>query len=264
MGLLSFLKRNRADDASPAPAKPSRASKASATAPDDVQRARTRARQRLVGAVVLLGIGVIAFPIVFETQPRPIPVDLPIEIPRKDAVPALPAPKPRAASPKAEAVQASAPGLIEERAADAGKEVAAPVAAAPSMPPKAAPEPIRPAAKVPTEPTRDPPRAAPPPAPETGESTRAQALLDDKQPPAKAADAGRFVVQVGAFSEAAAARDTRSKVEKLGLKTYTQVVETEAGRRIRVRVGPFASRDDADKAAGRIRSAGLPSAVLGL
>ena len=61
-----------------------------------------------------------------------------------------------------------------------------------------------------------------------------------------------------------AAREARQKVEKLGLKTYTQVVETSNGKRIRVRVGPFASRGDADKAADKIKAAGLPSAVYTL
>ena len=55
-------------------------------------------------------------------------------------------------------------------------------------------------------------------------------------------------MQVGAFADAEAARETRQKVEKLGLKTYTQVAQTSAGKRIRVRVGPFASRDEADAA----------------
>jgi len=31
-----------------------------------------------------------------------------------------------------------------------------------------------------------------------------------------------------------------------------------------VRVGPFASRDEADKAAAKIKTAGLPSAILTL
>src|SRR3954452_5079170 len=68
---------------------------------DAVQQARTRARQRLIGAIVLLAIGIIGFPLVFETQPRPIPVDVPIEIPRRDAAPplAMPPPRPAAARP---------------------------------------------------------------------------------------------------------------------------------------------------------------------
>ena len=71
-------------------------------------------------------------------------------------------------------------------------------------------------------------------------------------------------MQVGAFADASAARQTRAKVEKLGLKTYTQAVDTSNGKRIRVRVGPFASRDDANAAAAKIHAAGLPSAVLTL
>ena len=62
---------------------------------DAVQQARTRARQRLIGAVVLLAIGIIGFPLVFETQPRPIPIDVPIEIPRRDALPPLAMPPAR-------------------------------------------------------------------------------------------------------------------------------------------------------------------------
>jgi DedD protein len=96
MGLLSIFKR-RADSTTGAAGAVSEPA-------DAVQRARIRARQRLIGAAVLVGIGVIGFPLVFETQPRPIPVDIPIEVPRKDGAPPLvmptmrppPAPRPRA------------------------------------------------------------------------------------------------------------------------------------------------------------------------
>jgi hypothetical protein len=47
------------------------------------------------------------------------------------------------------------------------------------------------------------------------------------------------VVQVGAFADADKARETRLKVERAGLKTYTHVAETKEGKRIRVRVGPL-------------------------
>jgi DedD protein len=35
---------------------------------------RRRARHRLIGAAVLVLIGVVGFPLLFDTQPRPIPV----------------------------------------------------------------------------------------------------------------------------------------------------------------------------------------------
>ena len=50
----------------------------------------------LVAWPVLLGVGIIGFPLLFETQPRPIAVDIPIEIPRKDNAPPLAMPAPSA------------------------------------------------------------------------------------------------------------------------------------------------------------------------
>jgi DedD protein len=101
-------------------------------------------------------------------------------------------------------------------------------------------------------------------APDDG--AKARALLEGK--PAvesgPAAAEGRFVVQVGAFADPAKARETRLRVEKAGLKTYTHVAETKDGKRIRVRVGPFANRSEADKAAEKIKGLDLPAAILTL
>lgn len=83
--------------------------------------------------------------------------------------------------------------------------------------------------------------------------------------PAPAAAASeRTVVQVGAFSDETRARETRQKLERAGLKTYVNVAQTADGRRIRVRVGPFDSRAEADKAAARVKALGLPAAILAL
>ena len=74
----------------------------------------------------------------------------------------------------------------------------------------------------------------------------------------------RLVVQVGVYADADKARDARLKIEKAGLKAYTQVAENKDGRRIRVRVGPFSSRAEADKAASIIETLGLPATILSL
>jgi DedD protein len=118
------------------------------------------------------------------------------------------------------------------------------------------------------EPRRAPepsPKPAPKAAVQAADAARIEALLNDKAaaPPA-ASESGRFVVQVGAFADAAKAREARQKVEKAGLKTYTQVVQTKDGERTRVRVGPFSSRAEADKAAGKIKGLALPAAILTL
>jgi DedD protein len=71
-------------------------------------------------------------------------------------------------------------------------------------------------------------------------------------------------VQVGAFTDAAAVKEARAKAEKLGMKTYTQVADTPAGARTRVRVGPFATRDEAERAASKLKAAALPTVILTL
>jgi DedD protein len=71
-------------------------------------------------------------------------------------------------------------------------------------------------------------------------------------------------VQFGAFADATSAQAARTKVEKLGIKTYAQQVDTPAGKRTRVRVGPFADKAEADKANAALRKAGMAGSVLTL
>lgn len=262
--------------------------KASGAAPasdDPVQAARTRARQRLVGAAVLLVVGVIAFPLLFETKPRPLPLDTPIVSARAPmgaqpagggtpaAAPAGPA-TPAAAS-ATQAAAASAPtetvAPVEpaapppEPAASAVRTAQpgpAPVKAAPASAPAPAAAEAGPSAKVAT--TAPSAQAMPVATPAPASPAAAAAAANTPPAAASAPRTARYVVQVGAFSEAATAREVRLKVEKLGLKTYTQVVEVDGAKRTRVRVGPFASREEAMQTLGRIQAANLPGVVLAL
>ena len=272
MGLFSFLQGSSASD-------PSRAG-----TPDPVQAARSRARRRLIGAAVLLGVGVIGFPLLFETQPRPIPVDIPIEIPRKEGAPTLPLPPPRTAS--------AAPAVARVSSGVTTNESARPAPASSPAPAAARSEPTRGESGTTTTKAAPPKAAAPKQEAPKAETTkadatkpearaddgaRARALLEGQTAenksttvaaaePAKtaAANGTRFVVQVGAYGEASSARDMRQRVDKLGLKSYTQTAEVDGTRRHRVRVGPFNSRDDAEKAAGTLKAAGLPAAIMTL
>ena len=258
MGLLSYFQRPPDADA------PAAVPAAAAPEPDAVAAARARARRRLLGATVLLGLGVIGFPLLFETQPRPIAVDIPIDIPRKDKPPPLAAPAARAAVERA----ASAPADIVERASDQGRElVSAPAGAAASRAAAA------PASRAPAPP---PARPAAAEKPAVDDGSRARALLDGQAASAApgsantptngaaSAAATRLVVQVGAYTDPTKLADARRKLEAMGLKTYTQVVEGEGGKRTRVRIGPFEGRGEADKVAARVKAAGLPVAILTL
>lgn len=226
---------------------------ATARQPESIEAIRRRARHRLIGASVLVLIGVVGFPLLFDTQPRPVSVDIPIEIPDRSKatplnVPAAPA------TQSAPAAQPSASGVVTQAAAPVAAPAPAP-APAPAGPDAAA------AVAAKAEAAAVPKPAATP----VDDGAKAQALLEGK-PVASTpvVSEGRFVVQVGAFSDVAKARETRLKLEHAGLKTYTQVVETKDGKRIRVRLGPFASKADAERAAEKAKALDLQSNVLTL
>jgi DedD protein len=231
-------------------------SAAAARQPESIEAMRKRARHRLIGAGVLVLIGVIGFPLLFDTQPRPIAVDIPIEIPDRNKVKPLPVPAQPVAQPPAVSAPVAPPPAPEKAAEAPAKAETKPEAGSEPKPkPESRLEPK-------PEPKSEPKIAAKSATP-AEDAPRAKDLLDGK--PAKvAAVEGRFVVQVGAFADVGKARDARQKVERAGLKTYTNVTETKDGKRIRVRVGPFANRAEADKAADKIKGLDLPAAILTL
>lgn len=72
----------------------------------------------------------------------------------------------------------------------------------------------------------------------------------------------RFALQVGAFAKEDNARKAQAKLQAAGFKTYTEVLDTSQGKRIRVRVGPFATRAEAEQAAPRIKELELPALLV--
>jgi len=213
---------------------------------ESVDAMRRRARHRLIGASVLVVLGVVGFPLLFDTQPRPVSVDIAVDIPdRTTAKPLVDTstPKPLSAAAgldaKEEVVSDTKPK------AEVKPEVAVAAAAAvAAVVPKAEtkPEP----AKVDTKPAAKP------------------EVKSDAKPSDSKDTGSRFVVQAGTFSDEGKLREVRSKLEKAGITTYTQVIEGKEGRRVRVRVGPFTSRDEADKVARKIKQLQLQPQVLTL
>ena len=254
MALFKFRKAGDESSAAPRP-------------PESIEAMRKRARHRLIGAGVLVLIGVVGFPLLFDTQPRPIAVDIPIEIPDRNkarplTAPARSAPQSPAVSGPVTTAPAANPAPSTAPASPAAASTPAP---APETRTEAAATKVE--AKIEAKPqaeARPEPKVAAKPEAKPAEGAKAKALLQGKPVTSAAAGEGRFVVQVGAFADAAKARDVRVKVEKAGLKTYTHEAGTKDGKRIRVRVGTFASRGEADKAASKIKGLDLPAAILTL
>ena len=223
-----------------------------ASAAESLDVLRQRARQRLVGAAALVLAGVIGFPLVFDTQPRPVALDIPIDIPDKDRA------KPVLISPPtvAPADVVLAPGPAEPAAV--APPAAAKEAAIDTEVVLSTSKPVEKTVDKPQEKSGDNAADASQSNPE--EAKKARALLEA----AATSPGARFVVQAGAFADAAAVKDARAKLERAGMKTYTHVADTKDGKRTRVRVGPVASLAEADKLAERIKKLDLPAQVLAL
>jgi len=226
---------------------------------ESIELVRRRARHRLMGAVVLVLLAVVGFPLLFDTQPRPVAVDTPILIPdRPSSAPskvtqALPA----EAAPAKPLLPEAKPLPVQE-GLDAKEEVVSSAKPSPSDEPKRVQEPSPQLAEAaPKPPKTDKPEAVAKP---KDDGNKARDLLDGKPP---SAGGERHVVQVGAFTDPAKVREVRRKLEQAGLSTFTQSVDGKDGKATtRVRVGPFSSREDADKAAAKVRKLDLPAAVL--
>jgi len=260
---MAFFKFRISGQAAPAEA-------VNASLNENIEVVRRRARHRLMGAVVLVLLAVVGFPLLFDTQPRPVSVDTPIVIPDRQNTPPLAtsAPVPEEQAPAKPLLPASE-AVSAQASLDAREEVVAPVASAaepskaaaiadtpsvPKVPEKA------PAAKQDTKPTA--PVKAEKPAPVAkakDDGNKAQALLEGK---AAKPNAGRVIIQVGAFSDASKVRDVRNKLEQAGVKTYTQSVEKDGKNTTRIRVGPYETKEEADKVAARIRKLDLPVSFL--
>ncbi|OWW18972.1 SPOR domain-containing protein [Noviherbaspirillum denitrificans] len=285
MSLFSFLRKNKQESASGESTFQSRAEEDSKAvrsrakrrgkdsreddALDPVLPEKKRARRRLIGAVALVLAAVVGLPMVLDSEPKPLADDIAIQIPSKDKPVAGAAA--RADMPAASKVAASA-------SLDAKEEVVE----APAAPASAEKKPEQPAAEQ--HKPKDDAKAstdsghkaadkaavvakAEPKSTEshdkTDDSARAKALLEGKPDP-KAAEkkAGKFVIQVAALATKDKVDELQGKLKGAGIKSYTEKIATASGDRTRIRVGPFTSKEDAEKARAKIVKLGLNGTLV--
>jgi DedD protein len=72
-----------------------------------------------------------------------------------------------------------------------------------------------------------------------------------------------FVVQVGAFSDATKAKNQPRSLESNGIKkAYTEMIKNENIKVTRVRVGPFSTREAAEKEQKKLKELGVNGVVI--
>ena len=194
------------------------------------------ARRRLIGAVALTLLAVIALPLLLEDEPPPTSA-LSVHMAE------VPAPVPE---------QAAAPVSAAESASSMPSQPARPPE--PTKPAEPAKPVARPEPKPEAEPAKPEPVKAEPAKPQSKPHPVA-APVPQKKP---AAASEMFVVQLAALSDGAKARELKARAALAGLPSYTDTV----GSLTRVRVGPYPTREAAEAAAGRLAENGMTGQVL--
>jgi DedD protein len=295
MSLFSFLRKKKQESASGDSAYYSRAEEESSAVRgrsgrkksnkdnepvDPVLPEKKRARRRLIGAVALVLAAVIGLPMILDSEPKPLANDIAIQIPSKDK-PARPIGSRPPVEPSASSIAASASldpkeEVIEPPTAPAANAKAVPKTetGAPAGPavtagkPKDDAKPSKPVNAAAVEkPVAAPPKIESKPEPKVAkaeDSTRALALLEGKSDPKAASEkkSGKFVIQVAALATKEKVNELQAKLKDAGIKSYTQKIATESGERIRIRVGPFGSKDEADKVRAKIVKLGLNGTLV--
>ncbi len=189
---------------------------------EDELNLRRKARRRLIGAIALTLAVVVILPMVLDSEPKSTGNNIDLSIPDPDKVGAF---VPGVAVPEAKPPAASPAAEAGSTQAAREPDAGKPIIAEKAVPGKAEPAPQKPAV------TRN----------------------TDKQVSAEG-----FVAQVGAYANANTAKQEFKKLKQWGFKVYTEKV----GGNTRVRVGPYADHDKAEKVAKLLEKHGYHPVIL--
>ena len=191
----------------------------------DVNMLKRRGRRRLVGAIALVLAAVIVLPMVFDSEPKGSAPPVSVRIPGEDDTGFTPKVTPKS------------PALPEQKAAEKAPEKAVEKVA------EKAPEPVVQKSEPKIEVTV------------TKGTVKPAAKLEVEQKRAEEALAGeQFMVPAGAYVDPSGVVE---KLKEAKIPYYTEPIATKQGTVTRVRAGPFASRDTAEKALQQLKGLGL-------
>ncbi|MCZ8218548.1 MAG: SPOR domain-containing protein [Acidovorax sp.] len=242
------------------------ATAASATAPATSAPARPQAAGQVASTAAPMPEAAPEPAPVAESRPDPAPASTPAPV--AAAAKASAAPK-ASASTVPPATVTPPPAEPASPARPASAPASKPAASTPA-PPKTATPAASARASATTSPAAS---AASTPAPQReAAASRASAATKPKAPASATAAADKplptvgtaagYYINVGLFAEEANARKTQARLLNEGLPAFRQELNNSKGRRIRVRVGPYATRAQADAAAEAIRAMALDAVVF--
>ncbi|MGS0741601.1 SPOR domain-containing protein [Glaciimonas sp. GG7] len=102
--------------------------------------------------------------------------------------------------------------------------------------------------------------------PVADDSARAAAILNGHNnvpsPSSAEKKSAKFIIQVAALASQEKVDELQGKLSSAGIHSYTQKIKTSSGERIRIRIGPFASKEEAEKARTKLAPLGLSGALI--
>lgn len=243
---------------------------------------KKRARRRLVGAVAFVSVVAVVLPLVMDHQPRQVVQEVEIRIPGQDEKPFVPKfaavpvekaastekttevaiekPLPATVAPHSEAKPSALPvARVQESNRDktVDKPIEKPLTKPQEAPAEKAPDKtvkLEKAAEKPTEKTAEKSQQ------KELDAKRAAAILAGQSEP-QASKSGEYLVLIGAFSNEANVKNLKEKLAQQGVKTFSEPLDTPQGKKTRVRAGPFASREAAEKALIKMQAIGVSGVV---
>lgn len=206
---------------------------------EDELNLRRKARRRLVGAIVLTLAVVVILPMVLDSEPKPVRQDIELRIPNPDKVGQF------------------VPGVaVSEVVAQSSPPVAPAIA---EMPAVAVSEQPPPANQTVVQDKETPIASSTQiEAPEKVQPVTAKAV--ETKSADKPLNAETYTVQIGAYSNPDTAKQEWKKLKDKGFKAYTE----KTGDKIRVRVGPYAEREKAEKVRLMLEKHGLHPNIITL
>lgn len=218
---------------------------------------RIRARRRLIGAVMLLALVVVTVPFLFDKEPPPPTVTIPLRIPSQNSVDVASIQVPGSSAAVTSAVVPSSEDKAAKPAVPTDAGTAKPASSKQNPPAQASKK----DEKTPQKADKGQQK------PEKSEAKKQDAKKD--QPKAKsqetakpaAAAKGSYYVQVAAISNEARAKELLKKIQGAGIPGYVEPVAVKNGKIWRVRAGNFPTSKAAEDARARVGLLGLTGKV---
>jgi len=193
---------------------------------------RQRARHRLIGAIFLVFVAVVGLPLIFDSKPKQYNNDVVIQI-----------------------IQ---PGLKNEKVSDEKSE-------------KKAEEPKKDSKDV-VETKKEESKSekaadksvdkAPAVAKTLDKGEEVLTILEDRKSDSKTS-AGKFIIQIGAFSSETRVKNWQAKLKEQKVSTYLDTKNNKEGVKLYLlRSGPYADKAAADAAEKKIRYVGLSPKIV--